>query len=92
MTHFNIDYQVNRSFIYALEFVRSEMELRLNKHIEANIDYDATEAQKKIDALENVQMYLHEVYEVIEKLKKEIDLKDLTNKKLHAEINILKKD
>lgn len=88
----NEDYNKNRNIVYSLEWVKSEMELKMHQYAMANKEADLSEPKRKIKCIADAQDYICEVYEVIERLKKEIDLKDLTNKKLHAEINILKKD
>lgn len=83
----NLDYQINRKYIYSLEYVKSEMELKLHQFKIANPTLDTLEAENKINALSDVQVYLHEVFELSEKLKKENQRLNLENEKLLAIYN-----
>lgn len=83
----NLDYQINRKYIYSLEYVKSEMELKLHQFKISNPTLDTLEAENKINALSDVQVYLNEVFELSEKLKKENQRLNIENEKLLAIYN-----
>lgn len=85
--HFNLDFQVNRQYIYDIEYVKSEMEIKTIRYKQSNPNSDVSEAEIKISKLANVQTYLLEFYELCEKLKKENQRLNLENEKLLAIYN-----
>ena len=92
----NDDYIISRRFIYGLEFVASEMELKVGQVQHKNYEnkiFDKTypDAEKKILAVRQAQDYLYKLYEEIERIKKVNFRLDFENKKLLAENMTLKK-
>ena len=85
--HFNLDFQVNRQYIYDLEYVKSEMEIKTIRYKQSNSNADVSEAEIKISKLANIQTYLLEFYELCEKLKKENKRLNIENEKLLAIYN-----
>lgn len=83
------DYLIFRNYIYSLEFVRSEMYVKLHEFLIKNPTFDATDSYDKINRIAAVQNFLNVQFEVIEQLKKEIQLKDITIKTLQAKNNQL---
>ena len=79
----------NRQFIYGLEFIRSEMELRLTEAKIKNPNFDGSDAEKKIEMVAKTQTYLYELYETIQQKDKEIFEFEFLKKKLIAENIIL---
>ncbi len=85
-----IDYTISRAHIYGLEFVRSEMELKVTLALRKNPNFDALDANKKIKAIADAQKYLHVLFEELERIKKDnLELK-IVNSKLLAE-NLMSK-
>lgn len=84
---FNLDFQVNRQYIYDLEYVKSEMEIKTIRYKQSNSNADVSEAEIKISKLANIQTYLLEFYELCEKLKKENQRLNIENEKLLAIYN-----
>ena len=84
---FNLDFQVNRQYIYDLEYVKSEMEIKTIRYNQSNPNADVSEAENKISKLANVQTYILEFYELCEKLKKENQRLNIENEKLLAIYN-----
>ncbi|CAB4165246.1 hypothetical protein UFOVP916_4 [uncultured Caudovirales phage] len=78
----NKDYLISRKFIYGLEFIRSEMELKMHEAKIKNPKFDETDIKQKIAAVSETQLYLHELYEELERIKKENLSLQFLNKKL----------
>ena len=85
-----IDYTVSRAHIYGLEFVRSEMELKVTEAKRKNKDFDSTDAEKKIKAIADSQKYLNVLFEELERIKKINFELELMKNKLLAENIVLK--
>lgn len=81
------DYSQNRNIVYSLEWVKSEMELKMHQYALLNKNADLTEPKKKIKSIADAQDYVSNMYEVMERLKKKMQLLELTNAKLLAELN-----
>jgi len=65
------DYIISRRFIYGLEFVRSEMELKLTEAKIKNVNFDSSDADKKIKAVADAQIYLNVLYDELVRIKRE---------------------
>lgn len=64
------DYIISRRFIYGLEFVKSEMEMKVTEAKRKNKDFDSTDAELKIKAVAKAENYLYILYEELVKMKK----------------------
>jgi hypothetical protein len=84
----NLDYEVNRKMIYSLEWIRSEMQLKLFEVIAKNPKFESETPNQKINAIGEVQEYLEDIFHVIEQAKKNIQQKDLLISKLQSELNL----
>ncbi len=83
------DFVVNRELAKKLEYIVSEFELRRNVYIMQNPTADTKSMDEKLKMLYDIQAYHFEVFELMEQLKKEIQLKDITIKTLQAKNNQL---
>lgn len=83
----NLEYQINREVVYSLEYVKSEMELKMHQFRIQNPNADLSELQSKVDRIKKAQEYVYKSYEVIESVKKENQILKVANQKLQAEIN-----
>lgn len=72
---------MHENFI-TLEWIISEMELKLHEFKIKNPNFDSNDSVKKINSLKKVQDHVYKSFEEIEKFKKEIELLKFTNKKL----------
>lgn len=78
---------MNTDYLYDLEYIRSEMELKLNQaKIKANFTGNFTDAEDKIKRLTGVINHLYELYENIEQFNAKKKELEFINKKLNAEI------
>lgn len=84
----NNDFEINRSHIYSLEWIRSEMELKVHEFKIKNKDVNVDDANKKIESLSKTQSYLFSLYEEMESRKKTIEQMSFLNKKLLAELSM----
>lgn len=83
----NLDFQENREVVYSLEYVKSEMELKMHQFRIQNPNSDISELKSKIDRITKAQDYVYKTFELIEAFKKDMQLLMATNSKLQAELN-----
>ena len=83
----NLEYQINREVVYSLEYVKSEMELKMHQFRILNPNADISELKSKIDRITKAQDYVYKTFELMEALKRDIQLLQVTNSKLQAELN-----
>ena len=83
----NLDFQENREVVYSLDYVKSEMELKMHQFRIQNPNADISELKSKIDRITKAQDYVYKTFELMEALKRDIQLLQVTNSKLQAELN-----
>lgn len=83
----NLDFQENREVVYSLEYVKSEMELKKHQFRIQNPNADISELKSKIDRISKAQNYVYKTFELMEALKRDMQLLRVTNSKLQAELN-----
>lgn len=83
----NLDFQENREVVYSLEYVKSEMELKMHQFRIQNPNADISELKSKIDRISKAQNYVYKTFELMEALKRDMQLLRVTNSKLQAELN-----
>lgn len=86
----NQDYTENRKVVYSLEYVKSEMELKMHQFRIQNPNADITELQSKIDRIKSAQDYIYKTYELMEALKKDMQILKASNSSIQAELNHIK--
>ena len=86
----NIDFIVSQNYGLQLEYIIAEFEISKANYIEKNPKVNTTKMDDKLKMLNNIRNFHWELFELCEKVKKENARLDFENKKLHAEINILK--
>lgn len=74
------DYIVNRGIVYGLEFVKSEMELKVTEMLRKNPKFDVSDAMLKIKAINDAENYVYALFEELNKIKKLNYRLDLENK------------
>lgn len=80
----------DRRYLYDLEFIRSEMELKLHEFKLNRPTFDTSDILNKIEILSGCISHVYNLYEDIEKINKRQFELEFLNKKLIAEISILK--
>lgn len=87
----NKEYLICQKHISSLTYVKSGMELKIHQFRISNPNADLSDLKDKIKRIEDAITFLYIQYDVLETVKKEIDLLKLTNAKLHAELLMIKK-
>ncbi len=80
-------FETNRNHIYSLEYIKGEMYVKITELEIKKPDMDLTEARNKMKLIEEVQLYLNEMYEEAEEMRKTIQRKELEIKGLQALLN-----
>ena len=81
---------IDRTILYDMEYLRSEMELKLNQAKQKNLDGNYPDAENKIKIADGIITHIYKLHEFVEQITKEQIKLDFINKKLLAEILILK--
>ena len=77
---------IDRKHLYSLEFIRSEMEMKLHAAKIKNEFSDYTDAENKIKMLGEAIGHVYQLHENIEKFNNKKNELELWNSKLLAEI------
>ena len=83
----NEDFIKNREIGYSLEYVQSEMELKMWQYKQANPEADISEMQSKIARVNKAKEYIYDSFDELEDFKRKMQLLELTNSKLLAQLN-----
>jgi len=79
-------FKISRQPVLDLEYIRSEMELSRNKALSKNKDFITDDIDNKINMVADVQEYICELHELIEKMSKVNVKNELLTDKLTAEL------
>ncbi len=80
----------DRKYIYDMEFIRSEMELKYHEFRLKNPLFDLSDMENKISIMEGVIIHIYKVYDLLENQQKAQVKLELLNTKLLSELLILK--
>lgn len=83
----NKEYVLSRRYIYDLEFIKCEMELKKHQAVRKDVNFDTKDINNKIDLISGVQKYLNAQFEVMEDLKKKNQRLSILNETLQAKLN-----
>ncbi len=83
----DLDFLNNRDIVWQLEALRGDMIVKMRVYAEKNPTLSLEEMQKKINIVANAQDYINETYELMNDFKRKMQLLELTNSKLLAQLN-----